>query len=275
MSVDARIPLADAASFRRRASRQGFLRLALALALLATGALVLAAGLGLRASETTPLPPSSGGIVVLDVSASISSETYARIAGTLQRLVRSDGRYGLVLFSDTAYQALPPNTSARELRPYVRFFAVPERTGPGALPTVPRSPWTDSFSGGTRISTGLALALDVIRRERLDDPAVLLVSDLDDDTADLDRVTELAVAYRRADIPLHVIGLNPAPEDVAFVQTLVTRRGSFTRASLPSEGTQRGGVSVDRTLVVAPALLAGLFAVSSILSLRLGWRSRP
>ena len=275
MSVDARIPLADAASFRRRASRQGLLRLALALALLATGALVLAASLGLRASETTPLPPSSGGIVVLDISASISSDTYARIAATLQRLVRSDGEYGLVLFSDTAYQALPPNTDARHLRPYVRFFAVPQRARPGALPSVPRSPWTDSFSGGTRISTGLALALDVIRRERLEDPAVLLVSDLDDDTADLDRVSELAVAYRRAGIPLHVIGLNPAPEDVAFVQRLVTREGSFTRASLPSEGTRRDVAPVSRTLVVAPALIAVLLAASSILSLRLGWRPAP
>ena len=123
-----------------------------------------------RRRETTLLPPGSTGIVVLDASASISSDTYARIAGTLNRLIATKGAYGLVLFSDTAYQALPPRTPARELKPIVRFFDVPERTTPGALPETPRSPWTDSFGGGTRISTGLTLALDVIRADKLPRP---------------------------------------------------------------------------------------------------------
>ena len=42
-------------------------------------------------------------------------------------------------------------------------------------------------------------------------PAVLLVSDLDDDSGDVDRVSQAAIAYRRAGIPLHVVGLNAAP----------------------------------------------------------------
>ena len=50
--------------------------------------------------------------------------------------------------------------------PLLRFFDVPAETSPGALPQAPRSPWTDAFGAGTRISTGLSLALDVIRKEQ-------------------------------------------------------------------------------------------------------------
>ena len=172
---------------------------------------------------------------MLDVSASISSDTYARIAATLDRLVRSNGSYGLILFSDTAYQALPPNTPARELKPLLSVLRRPHGDRSGALPQAPRSPWTDAFGAGTRISTGLSLALDVIRKERLTHPAVLLVSDLDDDSGDVDRVSQAAIAYRRAGIPLHVVGLNAAPEDVAFIRRFVTGKGSFEQAALPSE----------------------------------------
>ena len=86
---------------------------------------------------------------------------------------------------------------------------------------------------------GLALALDVIRSDRLARPAVLLVSDLDDDTGDLERVGQVAIAYRRAGIPLHVVGLDAAPEDVAFIRRfcpgrLVRAGGAPVRARLGS-----------------------------------------
>ena len=58
-------------------------------------------------------------IVVLDLSASISSDTFNRIGETLDQLAATNGRYGLVVFSDVAYQALPPGTpsvAARALR---------------------------------------------------------------------------------------------------------------------------------------------------------------
>ena len=64
---------------------------------------------------------------------------------------------------------------------------------------------------------------------------MLLVSDLDDDSGDVDRVSQTAIAYRRAGIPLHVVGLNAAPEDVAFIRRFVTGKGSFEQAALPSE----------------------------------------
>ena len=265
------LPLADFASFVRRSLAVRRIQLVLAALLLALAATALVAALSARTTTSSVLPRSATGIVVLDVSASISSDTYARISGTLDRLVRSGGEYGLVLFSDTAYQALPPHTPSRELRPFARFFAVGRRSEPGALPQVPRSPWADAFSAGTRISTGLTLALDVIREERLARPAVLLVSDLDNDSGDLERVTQVALAYRRAGIPLHVIGLNAAPEDVAFIRQIVPRNGTLTAAPLPDDQGGSTSASLDLPLVIVAALVAVLFAAFVAATERLRW----
>lgn len=267
------IPLGDAAAFERRAALVRRLRLALAGVAIAALVAFLVSSFRQPAETGSLLPASSGGVVVLDVSASISSDTYARIAATLDRLIRSKGSYGLILFSDTAYQALPPNTPARELEPLLRFFDVPQETSPGALPQAPRSPWTDAFGAGTRISTGLSLALDVIRKERLSRPAVLLVSDLDDDSGDVDRVSQTAIAYRRAGIPLHVVGLNAAPEDAAFIRRFVTGKGSFEQAALPSERAGSSNGKVDETLVALAIIVVIALGGFLVLAEPLRWRA--
>lgn len=248
------------------------MRLAVAAAAALAAVALVVVSLRDGAAPPSLLPASSSGIVVLDVSASISPDTYARIDATLERLVRSNGAYGLILFSDVAYQALPPRTPAKELRPLQRFFQIPEQTTPGALPRSPRSPWTEAFSAGTRISSGLSLALDVIRGSRLVHPAVLLVSDLDDDDGDIVRVSQVAIAYRRAGIPLHVVGLNASPEDAAFIRRFVTGHGSFTEAALPS--TQGGAPSpgVDPLLAGLAVGLAIALAAFLLLSEPLRWR---
>ena len=118
------------------------------------------------------------------MSASISTDTFQRIGATLRRSGQTNGRYGLVIFSDVAYQALPPGTPSAALKPYARYFTLPAAQN-GFLPQIPLNPWTNSFSGGTRIAAGLALALKIIQTKRLAHPAVILVSDLDDDPGDI------------------------------------------------------------------------------------------
>ena len=267
------IPLGDGAAFERRATAVRRVRLAFAAVAIAATVAFLISSFREPAESGSPLPAASSGVVVLDVSASISSDTYARIAATLERLIRSNGSYGLILFSDTAYQALPPNTPARELKPLLRFFDVPTVSAPGALPQAPRSPWTDAFGAGTRISTGLSLALDVIRKEQLTKPAVLLVSDLDNDSGDIDRVSQTAIAYRRAGIPLHVVGLNAAPEDVAFIRRFVTGTGSFEQAALPSETSSGSSGTVDLELVALAILAALSLGGFLLLAEPLRWRA--
>jgi hypothetical protein len=267
------IPLGDAAALRRGAPGVRLARWTAATILVAAVLLAFLAALRLRPETESPLPSGSAGIVVLDVSASISSDTYTRIAATLDRLERSNGRYGLILFSDTAYQTLPPRSPSAELRPFVRFFQRPRESSPGALPETPRSPWKDTFSAGTLISSGLGLALDVIRADRLVRPAVLLVSDLDDDPGDLERVAQLAVAYRRAGIALHVVGLDPAPEDVAFIRRLLPENGSFAQAALPGQRSASLSGRSDTVLVVAALVAAFALVAFALTTEPLRWRT--
>ena len=151
------IPLADAGGFARLARRSERRRsggvLAVALVALIVCAAAAARHPGIR--KPSLLPAKSGDMIVLDLSASISSDTFNRIGETLRKLVATDGHYGLVIFSNVAYEALPPGTPASALEPFVRYFTVSVSQTPGAAPVLPTSPWLSGFSSGTRISAGL------------------------------------------------------------------------------------------------------------------------
>jgi hypothetical protein len=263
------IPLGDLGRLAPLTRRTWALRALLALLAIASAAAAVVVAARAPESEAALLPPGSDGLVVLDLSASISSDTYARIGATIEQVAASGGRYGLVIFSDTAYLALPPGTPARELRPFGRYFRVPS-TGGGVI-SLPTSPWTEAFSAGTRISTGLQLALDTIREERLVRPAVLLVSDLDDDIADLDRMTIAALALRRAGAHIRVVGLNPAPEDERYVERLLRRPGDLVQARLPGERRQRGGRELSVSLVLVALAAALALGLRELLVPRLRW----
>jgi hypothetical protein len=269
-----RIPLADLPLLRDAARLTAVTRIVLAAAVAGVALLAAALAMRLEPREAGFLPAGSDGLVVLDVSASISSDTFARIGATLDRLARTDGRFGLVLFSDVAYQALPLRTPARELRSFQRYFALREQRQPGLLPTPPESPWREAFSGGTRISTGLQLAYDLIRAEQPTRPAVLLVSDLDDDPGDLESLTSVALALKRERVPVRVVGLNPSPEDEAFIVRLLPRQGSdLTRATLPDEAAGRANGRLPGRLAAAALVLAFLLGANELFSARLRWRA--
>src|SRR3954452_19782752 len=133
------IPLAD--SHALRPSARATLVVRAALAALALGATVTFLLLS-RTPETRSiagLPHDASTVLVLDLSASISSDTYSRIGGTLAALSRSRSRVGLVVFSDAAYEALPPGSPASDLRPLVRYFTVPATTQAVFAPTFLRT----------------------------------------------------------------------------------------------------------------------------------------
>jgi hypothetical protein len=256
------IELADYPALARAASRTRVLRLLAAAAALGLAAIALLVAPSGSSPSAVLLPHGATGIVVIDVSASISTDTYARIASTLDRLRRGGGSAGLILFSDTAYQALPPGTPVAELGAFERFFQVSTQTQPGILPEPPQSPWTDQFSAGTRISTGLSLALAVLQEEHLRKPVVLLVSDLNDDAGDLESLTSVALAYRHIGVPIRVVGLNPSPDDASFMQRLLPQGGGIVSATLPGEkaGATKTGLPVTFILVAtALALVASAY----------------
>jgi hypothetical protein len=269
------IPLADAHALHPAARRTLVIRVALAAALVG---LVVAAVLVSRHPHTqtiVALPAHSSAIVVLDVSASISADTYSRIGATLSSLARSGGRYGLVIFSDQAYEALPPGTGARDLAPLVRYFTLPPATGSGFAPTFPANPWQDTFSAGTRVSAGLELAHQIAFEDRLSKPIAILVSDLDDDPEDLPRLVTIMLALKRDHIPLRIVGLNPSGQDVALFKRL-TGGAPVVRAGTLQPGPEpRNRTPFPWTLVALAVVVAVGIAAQELWGPRLQWRAGP
>jgi hypothetical protein len=264
------IPIADVRELRPAWRRTRVIRVVLAGALVA---LVLLAALDASRPTSHPLtflPRASNGIVVLDLSASISSDTFNRIGKTLDQFAATNGRYGLVVFSDVAYEALPPGTPSSALEPYARYFKVPAQTTPGLLPTFPVNPWTNTFSAGTRISAGLGMAFTVIRSEHLARPAVVLISDLDDDPGDVyPSLASSIAAFRNARIPLKIVALNPAPKDQSLFAKLLGDATQIRQAQLPGERTTTSTDHFPRTLALLLVATALLLAANELYSARL------
>jgi hypothetical protein len=264
------IPLADAGRLDRARRRTRIVRIALVIALVALVAGAAAAATHPQGRTFRFLPKESNGVVVLDLSASISTDTFERIGQTLRQLGSTDGRYGLVVFSDVAYEALPPGTPAAELRPYARFFTLPPPKG-GFLPALPANPWTDTFSGGTRISAGLGMALRLIRNDRLAHPAAILVSDLNDDPGDLKSLASVALAYRQLGIPVRIVALNPEPGDQQLFAKLLAGAATIQNATLPGERSVEHGPRIPPLLGLLTVLTAVALGVNELWSARLAW----
>jgi hypothetical protein len=262
------IPLADAGRFARLMRQTTLIRALLGIGLLALLAGALLAALGLR-EERRFLPAGTSGIVVLDVSASITSDTYRRIQATVAELAASRDHYGLVLFSDVAYEALPPGTPAAELSPLVRWFE--PRTGPLAESELPRNPWSNTLAGGTSISFGLAAAHRALRRDGIENGSVLLISDLDDDPTDLTGLRREVDALNRDGIELRVIGLEPAIEDRALFARLVPG-GLLEDAELAPEDLEEPRAIISAR--VSDGLIAGGVALLLLLFLNEHWCGR-
>jgi hypothetical protein len=225
------------------------------------------------------LPPNAVGVVVLDVSSSVQPDTYYRIEQTLATIAGTRSRLGLVLFSDVAYEALPPGTPASQLRPFLRFFAPPStKDTKAAEAQLPRTPWDQWFSGGTRISGGLYLAAHMLKKQHVQHGAVILVSDLNDDPVDIRRTVESVVYLQQQDLALEIVGLNPRAQDADFWRKLLGDKAIFTTASLPSSDQAAGKIHVSGSfsyMLLAFALLTVLLlAVDEWWAEPLRWR-RP
>lgn len=278
-----RIPLA-AGDLERVFRRTRRLRLALAAATVVLAAAALAFAFRLDDRPGRLVAHGKSGIIVLDVSSSITSDVYRQIERELANAIATRDRYGLVVFSDIAYEALPPGTRAAELQPYRRYFTPLQQEAEPGFPPVsvgnlpfPSNPWTLGLSGGTRISTGLALALDVLRRERIKDGSVVLLSDLGDDPSDLPRLGNVLVDYERARLPLRVVALTPSLADKETFQGLL-QRGQGTLEEAPPPPKRIGPSSTDpratvpRALLFAALALLGALGLSELWLGRLRWR---
>jgi len=212
------VELADLPRLRRAAMQTSAARLVLAAALAATlaGIVLLARSAGAGRAAVLPEGASTG-CVVLDMSASISGPVYERVATTLKGIVHANQSICLVMFSDVGYELLPPNSPPGALLQFVPFFT-PVRFYGGA-PVFAQSPW-DTFSGGTRISTGLVAADQALHRAHVKHGALLIVSDLDDSAADQSSLNAEALRLKQEHVPVRIVPLFALPANKSYFGAL-------------------------------------------------------
>jgi hypothetical protein len=260
------IALADRPSLDGAARRTRAVQVALALLLVGTTAAAFV--VAPRKPGRHFLPSDTTGIVVLDVSSSVKPQTYFRIEQTLATIAATQSKLGLVLFSDVAYEAMPPGTPAAELKPLLRFFAPPTSQG-SAQDELARSPWDQWFSAGTKVSNGLLLALRMIDEQHATRNSVILISDLADDPTDLTRLTDAVIAFQDRKIPLEIVALDPTPANADFFRRLLGTDAVFQEATLPTDKQARGQLELTGTFPVTLAVLSALAVV--LLALNEWW----
>lgn len=221
----------DAVRMGRQALRTRLVRAVLVAAavLLLAGAAAAARGADSATSRRAPIGP---GVVVIDLSLSIGPRDYETIRATLKRLVAGGGSLGLVMFSDLPYEMLPPGTPVSELEPLLRMLA-PAKTTEGQ-PDVPRTPWVQSFSAGTRISAALDLAAEMLRRDGIRHGSVLLLSDLVTAAEDVPALARSLQGLRDASVTVRVVPLAPLPDGLALFRGLLGKD-----ALIPAESVSR------------------------------------
>jgi hypothetical protein len=257
------IPSAEVWTLRRPWLITTIVRLALALAL---AGLLVWAFVDARRLEQRPAAFTAKGtsaIIVLDLSQSVTDPTYRRIANTLAKVSSSGSSVGLVAFSDVAYELFPPGSPPEELKPLVRYF----RPVPGVNASVfgipyPRNPWNSVFSGGTAISTGLELAHAMIKRDKVERPSILLLSDLDTSASDQAQLTRTLANLRSEHVPIRVVPLFPTPDDREYFSELVGEENMVTPSKLAALTKRKTEGRLEGQNPKTLAFLAGLLVLA-------------
>jgi hypothetical protein len=252
------IPLSDADALRGALRRTTLVRLVLACALVVLAAVAVWRAASLNPRPVSFLPANSTTVVVLDQSKSVYIATYRRIAAMLRKLVAADVPVGLVAFSDTAYEMLPPGARGSELAPLLRFYT-PGHGGSNVDPETLYSanPWQDVFSGGTKISAGLDMARSILHRDHIHNGTILLASDLETAGEDEPNLAQSLVQIGKdPQVHLRVIPLFPVEDDLLFFERFVPK-GDFVK---PAQLQVKPAGESRRRLVAGtpwPLLLVG------------------
>lgn len=268
------IPVADAAGLRRAWLRTTAVRLGLAAAMLAVLALAFLAARTLEPAKASFIPSGTSAVVVVDVSLSVTDPVFRRIYNTLKMLSGGGEGIGVVAFSDVAYEMLPPGSPPEELRPMLRYFKGRTVQDPqlGSDVVFPANPWSAGFSGGTKISGGLELALDVLEREEIDNGSIVLVSDLDTAPSDESVLSQVIADVQSRGIELRIVPLLANEQDLAFFGQIVGRENLVTPPQLAAYNRRRAESTLFGANPSALALLGGL--VLLLLAVNEWWGAR-
>lgn len=207
------LPYGELGVLRRPVLRATAFRLALAAALVGVLVASLVVALGRDARPDAVLPAGTTGMIVLDLSASTGAQT--EVGELFRRIAAANEPTGVAVFSDGAYELVPPGTPGRDLAPMVRFFS----EGPGG--TVPRDPWSEHFSGGTRVTAGIEQAQASFERDKIARGSILLVSDLEFVAEEIARLPALLTELRRDGIELRILPVEAREEQKRFFERVV------------------------------------------------------
>jgi hypothetical protein len=257
------IPIATTATMGPAVRRTLVLRIALGALLVALVVAATETGRSKAAADRGLVPGGVGGMLVLDVSRSIKPEANRTITNVLQQLIDSHTRIGLVAFSDIGYELLPPGSPSGELQPLLRYFAaVAPKPGPDPYPP---NPWSTNFSGGTQISSGLAVAHASLTRAGQPKGPILLVSDLDTAPDDVPRVALAFNQFRAEGVPFRIVAVSPRADNLSLFKNLAGP-GAFTHPvqrtsdGLGQTGGAEGGHMPWLLIALALCVLAALAA---------------
>ena len=218
------IPSVDANALAPGARRTRVALSTLALLALAT-AIALIPAASRPSGSPAALRGGDGLMVVIDVSSSTLGFSNMIAKSLLALASDPSQRAGLVLASQSAYMALPPETPGSALRGWQRMIdyineqnhrlAVRARLDRTPLPNPAPGdyPWVGVFTGGTRLSTGLARAVQALREAGTRGGEIVLVSDLRDAPEDLPRVGALITRMRELGIKLRVVTVGRSTRD--------------------------------------------------------------
>lgn len=253
---------------RRASLRTRVLQAVLLIAALALFAQATASARALDPAKPTFLPERSG-VLVLDLSLSIGEKDYADIRQTLRRLIDDDGSMGLVIFSDLAYELLPPGTPSAELSPLVRYL-VPRRGG--ADEARPVSPWSESFSAGTRISAALELARNILHRDGVKNGSILLVSDLVTAPEDVPELARTLHELNRQSLIVRVVALSPLQAGRTVFETLLGKDALIEPSQLrnPQRVTVKTSSALPTGFLILGGILLAVLAANERFAGRLG-----
>jgi hypothetical protein len=262
--------LADLPGLREPADRTTAVRIGLVLGLAAClgGAILLARSAGSGRAALLPEGVKTG-VVVVDMSGSESGLPFERVATVLRALAAANQAMGLVMFSDTAYELLPPNSPANSLLEFERFFdPVAVR---GGSPSFGLTPW-GQYSAGTRVSKGLRMGQEALERAGVTHGSLLLISDLNDSSADEESLVAEAFALKKAHIPVRIVPVVAGRADVRIFASLFGYN-SFVQPSAykttASEQLQPIASSWPWALITVGVILVGLLAANELFNTRL------
>jgi len=257
------IPIGTTATLAPAVRRTVVLRVAFAVVLVGLVVAAVDTGRSKAAANSGLVPGGTGGMLVLDVSRSIRPDANHTITNVLQQLINAHTRIGLVAFSDIGYELFPPGTPSAELQPLLRYFAaVKPKPGPDPYPP---NPWTTSFSGGTQISSGLAVAHAALERAGQPKGPILLVSDLDTAPDDVPRVALAFNTFKAQGVPFRIVAVSPKADNLALFKNLAGP-GAFDHPLRSSGGGigqtegAEGGHTPWLLIALAVLVLAGLAA---------------